>query len=88
MARPAPSDTRACPLTTTLAHVPHQTGEHTPALDFLRSARLVVVAGKGGVGKTTIAAALGLLAAKRGRRTIVVESGDRRHLAELFGVSP
>ncbi len=47
-----------------------------------------MVAGKGGVGKTTIAAALGLLAAKRGRRTIVVESGDRRHLAELFGVSP
>lgn len=47
-----------------------------------------MVAGKGGVGKTTIAAALGLLAAERGRRTIVVEWGDRRHLAELFGVSP
>lgn len=35
--------------------------------------RLVVVTGKGGVGKTTLSAALGLLAARRGRRTIVVE---------------
>ena len=57
-------------------------------MDFLRRSRLVVVAGKGGVGKTTIAAALGLIAAGRGRRTIVIETGDRRHLAELFGVSP
>jgi anion-transporting ArsA/GET3 family ATPase len=71
-----------------LAHVPHQAGEHRPSADFLRRCRLVVVAGKGGVGKTTIAAALGLIAAGRGRRTIVVECGDRRHLAELFGVSP
>jgi anion-transporting ArsA/GET3 family ATPase len=34
---------------------------------------LIVVTGKGGVGKTTISAALGLLAAGQGRRTIVVE---------------
>jgi len=47
--------------------------------------KLVVVTGKGGVGKTTIAAALGLLAARRGLRTIVVEVGDHSRLAELFG---
>ncbi len=35
--------------------------------------RLIVVTGKGGVGKTTVSAALGLLAARRGLRTIVVE---------------
>lgn len=35
--------------------------------------RLIVVTGKGGVGKTTVAAALGLLGARRGLRTIVVE---------------
>jgi anion-transporting ArsA/GET3 family ATPase len=35
--------------------------------------RLIVVTGKGGVGKTTVAAALGLLGAHRGLRTIVVE---------------
>ncbi|HUN78850.1 MAG TPA: ArsA-related P-loop ATPase [Solirubrobacteraceae bacterium] len=34
---------------------------------------LIVVTGKGGVGKTTVAAAIGLLAAGRGLRTIVVE---------------
>jgi anion-transporting ArsA/GET3 family ATPase len=36
--------------------------------------RLIVVSGKGGVGKTTVSAALGLLGARRGLRTIVVEA--------------
>jgi anion-transporting ArsA/GET3 family ATPase len=49
---------------------------------------LVVVTGKGGVGKTTIAAALGLLAAQRGLHTIVVEVGDQTRLPELFGHPP
>ncbi len=48
--------------------------------------RLLVLTGKGGVGKTTVTAALGLLAADRGLRTIVVEMGEQRRLAELFGV--
>ncbi len=47
---------------------------------------LLVVTGKGGVGKTTIAAAIGLLAAREGRRAIVVEVGDHSRLAEVFGV--
>ncbi len=38
--------------------------------------RLVVVTGKGGVGKTITSAALGLLGARRGLRTIVVEVTD------------
>jgi anion-transporting ArsA/GET3 family ATPase len=46
--------------------------------------KLIVVAGKGGVGKTTVAGALGLLAARRGVRTIVVEVGDRQHLPALL----
>jgi hypothetical protein len=37
--------------------------------------RLLVVTGKGGVGKTTVAAALGVLAARRGKRVIVAEVG-------------
>ena len=48
--------------------------------------RLVFVTGKGGVGKTTLAAALGLLAAERGLRTIVVELGDQGRLPSLFGL--
>jgi anion-transporting ArsA/GET3 family ATPase len=47
---------------------------------------LLVVTGKGGVGKTTLASALGLLAAERGLRTIVVEVGEQSRLPELFGV--
>ena len=54
--------------------------------------RLVVVTGKGGVGKTTLSAAVGLLAARRGRRTIVVElngagsdAGAAGRLAALLG---
>jgi len=35
--------------------------------------RLVFVTGKGGVGKTAVAAALGMVAARRGKRTIVAE---------------
>ena len=38
---------------------------------LLRDRRLLYVTGKGGVGKTTVAAALGLAAAQAGRRTIV-----------------
>jgi anion-transporting ArsA/GET3 family ATPase len=50
--------------------------------------KLLVLTGKGGVGKTTVSAALGLLAADRGLRTIVVELGEQRRLEELFGVVP
>jgi anion-transporting ArsA/GET3 family ATPase len=49
--------------------------------------KLLVVTGKGGVGKTTIAAALGMLAARAGRRTIVVEVGDEIRLPQLFGIA-
>ncbi len=49
--------------------------------------KLLVVTGKGGVGKTTVAAALGLLAASAGRRTIVVELGQESRLPRLFGLA-
>jgi anion-transporting ArsA/GET3 family ATPase len=44
--------------------------------------RLVVVMGKGGVGRTTVAAALGLVAARRGRRAIVCEVSGQARVAE------
>ena len=43
------------------------------AVPALLDKRLIFVTGKGGVGKSTVAAALGLLAARRGLRTIVAE---------------
>ncbi|MEA2365621.1 MAG: hypothetical protein QOI32_1133 [Thermoleophilaceae bacterium] len=45
--------------------------------------RLVLVTGKGGVGKTTVAAALGLAAARRGKRVVVCEVAGRDRMAEL-----
>jgi anion-transporting ArsA/GET3 family ATPase len=46
--------------------------------------KLIVVTGKGGAGKTTIAAALGVLGAREGRRTIVAEIGEQSHLPALL----
>jgi CobQ/CobB/MinD/ParA nucleotide binding domain len=45
--------------------------------------RLVVVMGKGGVGRTTVAAALGLLATRRGRRAVLCEPGGPGRAADL-----
>jgi anion-transporting ArsA/GET3 family ATPase len=56
-----------------------------PSLELLDRARLLVVTGKGGTGKTTVAAALALAAGLRGRRTLVVEVEGRQGLARLFG---
>jgi Anion-transporting ATPase len=47
--------------------------------------RLVFVTGKGGVGKSTVALALGLLAARRGLRTIVAEVAHQDRVARVFG---
>lgn len=47
--------------------------------------RLMFVTGKGGVGKTTISAALALGAAAGGRRVLIVELAADRGLATLFG---
>jgi anion-transporting ArsA/GET3 family ATPase len=53
-------------------------------MNSLLSRRLIVVTGKGGVGKTTVAAALGLVAARTGRRTIVAEVARRGDVASAF----
>jgi anion-transporting ArsA/GET3 family ATPase len=47
--------------------------------------RLIFVTGKGGVGKSTVATALGLLAARRGLRTIVAELASQDRVRQAFG---
>jgi anion-transporting ArsA/GET3 family ATPase len=54
-------------------------------LEALDRARLIVVTGKGGTGKTTVAAAVAVAAAGRGRRVLVAEVEGRQGLAGLFG---
>lgn len=49
--------------------------------------RIVVCCGSGGVGKTTTAAALGVRAAERGRRAVVLTIDPARRLAQSMGLS-
>ena len=49
---------------------------------------MVIVAGKGGVGKTTVTAALARLAASQGQDTLIVEVEGKSGLAALFGRPP
>ena len=50
--------------------------------------KLIFVTGKGGVGKTTVAAALALLAAGRGKRTLVCEVDAKGDLADFYETGP
>src|SRR3954462_7525741 len=45
---------------------------------------LIYVTGKGGVGKTTVSAALGLAAAAAGRRTVVCEVAHKERVSRAF----
>jgi anion-transporting ArsA/GET3 family ATPase len=54
------------------------------SVEQLLDKRLVFVTGKGGVGKTTVAIALGLRAAAEGRRTIVCEVASQESTSRMF----
>ena len=56
----------------------------TPPTTSILDRRLVFVTGKGGVGKTSVAAALALLAARNGRRVLVCEMDAKGALAAAY----
>jgi anion-transporting ArsA/GET3 family ATPase len=57
-------------------------------LERIARRRLVVVTGKGGVGKTLVTAALGRALAQRGRRVLAIEIDPRENLHRMLGVPP
>lgn len=50
--------------------------------------RLLIVTGKGGVGKSTVSAALALLASRAGKRVLVCEVNAQERIAPLLGAPP
>ncbi len=54
-------------------------------LEEFLAPRILIVAGKGGVGKTTVAAALALVAARSGRRVCIAQIDRKGTLPKLFG---
>lgn len=59
-----------------------------PSPADLASVSLLVVTGKGGVGKTVVSAALGRALHRAGRRVLLLETDPRENLHELAGVAP
>lgn len=57
-------------------------------MNALLSRKFVFVVGKGGVGKTTVAAALGLAAAKEGKRVLIAMVNAKERLSTLLGTEP
>lgn len=55
-------------------------------LDDLFHRRVVVVTGKGGTGKTSVSIALGLEAARRGKRTLIAETYGAERVLDVFGL--
>jgi anion-transporting ArsA/GET3 family ATPase len=58
------------------------------APDWLGSSRVLVVAGKGGVGSSTVAAAVAIVAARTGRDVLLVSVDGKPGLGPLLGGAP
>jgi anion-transporting ArsA/GET3 family ATPase len=68
--------------------VPDRTSRDQAARGLRWGARLHIVTGKGGTGKTTVATALALALATKGKRVLLIEVEGRQGIAGLFGLDP
>ena len=59
-----------------------------PKKDASDSVRFVIVAGKGGVGKTTVSAAQALAYAHAGKRVLIVMCNAKERISSMFGSAP
>jgi Mrp family chromosome partitioning ATPase len=85
-ARTEPTSRRRAPS----RRIPTSTAAATLDVDALiddPATRIIVCCGSGGVGKTTTAAALGLRAAERGRKVVVLTIDPARRLAQSMGLT-
>src|SRR4051794_39668818 len=58
-----------------------------PLAELVTSRRVLITVGAGGVGKTTTAAALGVAAARRGKRVLCLTIDPAKRLAESLGIA-
>jgi anion-transporting ArsA/GET3 family ATPase len=72
---------------TTTRDAPARAGTTAPLARLLAHRRLVLCVGSGGVGKTTTVAALGLWAARQGRRAAVLTIDPARRLKDTLGIT-
>ncbi|MEU6668682.1 ArsA-related P-loop ATPase [Streptomyces sp. NPDC046727] len=85
-AREAPAGHRTAEAQESARHLsPARVLDIDPLLDDPKT-RIVVCCGSGGVGKTTTAAALGLRAAERGRKVVVLTIDPAKRLAQSMGI--
>jgi anion-transporting ArsA/GET3 family ATPase len=83
-----PARVMSLPPTTGAAHAPSTDIARVPGplAALLDRQRLIICVGSGGVGKTTMAAALGIAAARRGRRAAVLTIDPARRLQDALGI--
>ena len=55
--------------------------------DLIQQSAMIVTMGKGGVGKTTVSAAIGIKAATMGSKVLVLTIDPANRLADAFGVN-
>jgi anion-transporting ArsA/GET3 family ATPase len=57
-------------------------------VSVITESELLVVTGKGGVGRSTIAASIGVAAARAGRSTVICELSEQAVIPTIFGTAP